>query len=63
MDINDYRKMIIEGKTVTDEQLRDAIEQIRQDRLEGAKKTTKKRVETKGMSDAELDADLADIGL
>lgn len=63
MDLNNLRTRIIQGGEYTTEELRLAVEQLRTNRVEAATRSTKKRTEKKGASDAELDAGLKDLGL
>lgn len=63
MDLNELRKRITSGGEYSREDLRDAISQLRTIRVEAAIKTTKKRVAAVGVSDSELDEQLAGFGL
>lgn len=57
INVDEIRQRILRGESVSREELRDAIEQLRGERVVIAEKQTAKRQATKGMSDDELDAD------
>ena len=57
INVDELRQRILRGESYTREELRDAIEQLRGERVAIAEKATAKRQATKGMSDDELDAD------
>ena len=55
--VDELRQRILRGESVSRDELRDAIEQLRGERVAISEKATEKRQVTKGMSDAELDDD------
>ena len=57
INVDELRQRILRGESYTREELRDAIEQLRGERIVIAEKQTAKRQATKGMSDDELDDD------
>lgn len=57
INVDELRQRILRGESVSRDELRDAIEQLRGERIVIAEKQTAKRQATKGMSDDELDAD------
>ena len=61
IDLNALRKRIVDGGECTTQELREAIEQMRTNRIEASKQSAKKREEKIGASDAELDSAFAHI--
>ena len=57
INVDELRQRILRGESVSRDELRDAIEQLRGERVAISEKATEKRQVTKGMSDAELDDD------
>lgn len=55
------RQRILRGETISREELREAIEKLRGERVKIALNSVAKRQATKGATDDELDADLDNI--
>lgn len=67
LDLNELRARILAGGTYTPEELKQALAQLRTNRTEVATSTITKRAKKAAdktpMSDADLDASLASLGL
>ena len=61
VNIDELRRRILNNESYTREELREAIQQMRGERVAIAEKTTAKRQASKGMSDDELDDDFMSL--
>ena len=63
LDINELRARILAGGTYTPEELREALTALRVKRTESATASVTKRKAAAPLSDSDLDASLAQLGL
>ena len=61
VNIDELRRRILNNESYAREELREAIQQMRGERVAIAEKTTAKRQASKGMSDDELDDDFMSL--